>query len=195
MRGTEVVPERMLNAFVEAELASELYHRWENHASDILPQFENVSEGDWEAAGYDMKEEFPQVSMLANNYGKEWKAFLSRRDDQSDIVWVISNDSDYDDFQTLMGDFLDDREWTDIETKDNVEKAIKEFQDIVRNSRDDDDGDDDGGNRPLFSDGDDDEGSRPLFSNDDDDEASDDEGLRDLPAADAAAESAARMRG
>lgn len=129
-----VVPERMLNAFVEAEFAFELYQRWENHAYDILPQSEGVSEGDWQTAGYDMDMEFPQVSMLANNYGKEWKDFLSRKDYKSDILWVISEDCDYDDFQTLMGDFLDDREWRDVETKDDVEKAIKEFQDIVRES-------------------------------------------------------------
>jgi hypothetical protein len=128
---TEVVPERMLNAFVEWEVAFELYNRWEN---DILPQFEGVSDGDWQTAGYDMDKEFPQVSMLANNYGKEWEEFLSRKDYQSDIVWVISDDLDYDDFQTLMWDFLDDREWRDVETKDDVEKAIKEFQDIVRKS-------------------------------------------------------------
>ena len=127
-----VVPERILNAFVEAELASALLQRWEDYAYDLLPQFEDVSEGDWRAAGYDMDKEFPQVCMLANDYGEEWEAFLSRKDYPSDIAWVISDESDYDDFNALVEDFLSDRDFRDIETKDDVDEAIKEFQDLVR---------------------------------------------------------------
>lgn len=131
---TEHVPEHMLGAFVEAEFVSELYGRWESHACDMLPQSEGVFNGDWQDSGYDMDKKFPMVLMLlANNYGNEWEAFLSRRGCQSDTVWIIDDDLDCDDFQALLVDFVDDR-WFDIETKDAVEKAIEEFQDIVRKS-------------------------------------------------------------
>ena len=117
----------MLDAFVESQLASELYDRWNDHAHDILPQCEGVQNGDWRKAGYDMDAAFPQVSMLANDFGNEWEEFLSRKDYDSDIVWVVSED-----FETLMSDFVE--VWRDIKTKEDVEKAIKELQEIVLKS-------------------------------------------------------------
>ena len=39
----KVVSERMLDAFVESELTSELYSRWESFAYDALPQLTRLS--------------------------------------------------------------------------------------------------------------------------------------------------------
>lgn len=133
----EVVPERLLGAFAEARLTDELYSRWESHAYDALPQFEGVMEGDWAAAGYDMDKEFPQVSMLANDFGKEWEVFARRRD-EDEVVWVISRGFDEDEFNELVEAFLDSDEygdspeWRDIDTKEAVDKTVKDFQYVVR---------------------------------------------------------------
>ena len=130
----KVVPKRMLNAFIESELVSDLHTLWETHAYDMLAQYEGVCEGDWEGAGYDLDKEFPQVALLANNYGNEWKAFILRNDQST--LWVVSNALDNDDFQIYLDEFLYNR-WHKIQTKKDVDEAIEMFQDIIQDEKED----------------------------------------------------------
>ena len=100
----------------------------------MLAQYEGVCEGDWEGAGYDLDKEFPQVALLANNYGNEWKAFILRNDQST--LWVVSNALDNDDFQIYLDEFIYNR-WHKIQTKKDVDEAIEMFQDIIQDEKED----------------------------------------------------------
>tara|TARA_Y100000768_G_scaffold224668_1_gene169638 strand:- start:1 stop:537 length:537 start_codon:yes stop_codon:yes gene_type:complete len=139
---TTVVPEPFLNAFLEDKITSILYDRWRKYAYEILAQYENVSEGDWRAAGYDLNVEFPVLALLANEFGDEWEAYIQRRDDR-DAEWVVSDTIEADDLDDMikfeLGHFLH------LDTKKEIQEAIAKVQKIVRDkvAEDEDEDEDD----------------------------------------------------
>lgn len=124
-----VVPEEKLDAFLESVVADQLQSLWEMHAVEMLPQYPGVAEGDWEEAGYNMDKEFPMVFVLANDYGKEWEEFTT--DDVVDVVWLIDG-IEKEEFEILLKDFLDNKDFRDLYTKEKVDESINEFQKTVR---------------------------------------------------------------
>ena len=127
----KVVPKEKLDAFLESVVADQLQSLWETRAVEMLPQYPGVEEGDWEGAGYNMDKEFPMVSVLANDYGKEWEEYTARVDDVDDVVWLIDG-MEKEEFETLLEDFLDEKDFRDLYTKEKVDKTINEFQKTVR---------------------------------------------------------------
>jgi hypothetical protein len=123
-----VVPEEKLDAFLESVVSDQLQSLWDMHAVEMLPQYPGVAEGDWEGAGYDMEVEFPMVSVLANDYGKQWEKYTTNFDG---VVWLIDG-IEKEDFETLLEDFLDERDFRDLYTKEKVDETINEFQKTVR---------------------------------------------------------------
>jgi hypothetical protein len=148
------VPEHMMDAFVESELISQLSNSFLNYAADILPQYEGVEEGDWEAL-YSMDKEFPQIDILYDNWGKEWEGFIEEIKKEllrmnspnatGKISWFISGrgtscDIDYEDFEKLVDDFLCDnwhsiRELNTRNFKEMVKPFIENFKEIVLKKR------------------------------------------------------------
>lgn len=121
-----VVPEEKLDAFLESVVSDQLQSLWEMHAVEMLPQYPGVAEGDWEEAGYNMDEEFPMVSVLANDYGKGWEEYTT-----DGVVWLIDG-IEKEEFETLLEDFLDEKDFRDLYTKEKVDETINDFQKTVR---------------------------------------------------------------
>jgi hypothetical protein len=130
----KVVPKEKLDAFLESMVADELQSLWETRAVEMLPQYPGVEEGDWKGAGYNMEKEFPMVFVLAKDYGKEWEEYsrIYTTDKVDGVVWLIDG-MEKEDFETLLEDFLGEKDFRDLYTKEEVDKTIKEFQYTVRN--------------------------------------------------------------
>lgn len=126
-RNEAIVPANMRYSYCRNALAFYLYRLLENHAYETLPQYEGVHNGDWAAAGYELEEEFPCLTFLANDYD-EWSAFLKRRDENNeDIEWKIYHSIDEDDFDALVEDFVDQNSWQNLTNKDAINDAMTKF--------------------------------------------------------------------
>ena len=124
----ELVPDELRGDFVESELASELHRRWTDYAADALAQFDDVYEGDWQAVGHDIYEEFPQLEIL-ETFGQKWKEHVEKYPEIPG--WKIDDNIDSEDFEELVRDFLADYNLSELDTKEALRGAIEEFKRVV----------------------------------------------------------------
>lgn len=139
----KIVPERVLGTFIELTVVQLLYDHWWELAHDMLPQYENVLNGDWEAAGLDMDKEFPIIPMLGEKLNKprtEWKAYLDLKDERwlGDKLpgWVVSNDINELELDDIIrgegGLDVEEGGFNELLTATQIENAIVKCQGFVR---------------------------------------------------------------